>query len=190
MSRSALSFEAALTCLDEVPAVLREREKSMAYLRRKVIEVIASEGEDLLEQICAEGHGNVKEEEGDVYDEEAAQERAAARDEKIRQGMDALVKILGPVNAFFSDMCINTGGRDRFGFGLDMGSREDVMFLPWPVMQLLLGHDVLQLRSENEAYLLLLAYWGRNYRTFKDREEDGEEDPDEILCSLARKVRF
>lgn len=64
-----LSFEDSLTCLDEVPAVLRERKKSMASLRSKVVEVLADEIVELLEQICAEEHGNGEGEEGDEGEE-------------------------------------------------------------------------------------------------------------------------
>ena len=74
----------------------------------------------------ADGHDEGEEggeEEEEEYDEQAAQERAAARDEKIRRGMDALVKILGAVGDFFPHMCSSSKSKP-LGFFLDIGLRN------------------------------------------------------------------
>ena len=53
-------------------------------------------------------------------------------------------------------------------------------------MELLLDHEALQLRSENEAFLLLCAYWAENKYSFVD---DGH-DPMDAFDVLGKQVRF
>jgi len=78
----------------------------------------------------------------------------------LRQAGEALSKALGSVDRMFEEGALTNGLSSRFGstFYKVLPLHPDIKNLSAEVMEVLLGSDTLQLRSENDAHYLLCAW--------------------------------
>ena len=110
----------------------------------------------------------------------------------LRQAGEALGKALGPVDEYFERNLSKHGSPTPFRVGVFyrlLPLRADIQDFSASVMEVLLGSDTLQLRSENDTHYLLCAWLsqssrldrekGQKDKTEEEQEEGEEEQEDE-----------
>jgi len=91
----------------------------------------------------------------------------------LRQAGEALGKALGSVDRMFEEGALTNGLSSRFGstFYKVLPLHPDIKNLSAEVMEVLLGSDTLQLRSENDAHYLLCAWLSQSPQLKKSERQ-------------------